>query len=71
VDELGSRKEVEYAFKILEEGSSADRQIAVYEKSGGDIKAVVDHLIAETREGVMPNETSPMGSSVPEPSTVT
>ena len=53
VDELGSRKEVEYAFKILEEGSSADRQIAVYEKSGGDIKAVVDHLIAETREGVL------------------
>ena len=55
IDELGSRKEIEYAFKILEEGSSADRQIAVYEKTG-DIKAVVDHLIAETREGVMPEE---------------
>ena len=26
VDELGSRKEVEYAFKILEQGTSADRQ---------------------------------------------
>jgi glutamate---cysteine ligase / carboxylate-amine ligase len=59
VDELGSRKEVEYAFKILEEGSSADRQIAVYEKSGGDIKAVVDHLIAETREGVVAETDSP------------
>jgi carboxylate-amine ligase len=57
VDELGSRKDIEYAFKILEGGSSADRQIAVYEKTG-DIKAVVDHLIAETREGVIPEETA-------------
>ncbi|HET6230318.1 MAG TPA: carboxylate-amine ligase [Longimicrobiaceae bacterium] len=51
VDELGSRAEVEYAFKILDEGSSADRQIAVFERTG-DFKAVVDHLIAETAEGV-------------------
>ena len=70
VDELGSRKEVEYAYKILEEGSSADRQIAVYEKTG-DIKAVVDHLIAETREGVVPDETLPMNENVPHTSTVT
>ena len=56
VDELGSRKDVEYAYKILEEGSSADRQIAVYERTG-DIKAVVDHLIAESREGVVPDDT--------------
>jgi len=55
VDELGSRKDVEYAYRILEEGSSADRQIAVYEKTG-DIKAVVDHLIAESREGVVPDD---------------
>jgi len=53
VDELGTRKEVEYAYKILAEGSSADRQLAVYEKSGGSYKAVVDHLIAETAEGVL------------------
>jgi len=56
VDELGSRKDVEYAYKILEEGSSADRQIAVYEKTG-DIKAVVDHLIAESKEGVVADDT--------------
>ena len=55
VDELGSRKEIEYAFKILEEGSSADRQLAVYEQTG-DLKAVVDQLIAETREGVVPDD---------------
>jgi len=52
VDELGSRKEVEYAFRILAEGTSADRQIAVYERTG-DLKAVVDHLIKETEEGVL------------------
>ena len=28
LDELGTRKEVEYAFKIMEEGSSAQRQLA-------------------------------------------
>ena len=55
VDELGSRAEVEYAFKILDGGTSADRQLAVYERTG-DLKAVVDHLIEETREGVMPAE---------------
>src|SRR5947208_1015684 len=52
VDELGSRKEVEYAFQVLEHGTSADRQLAVYERTG-DLKAVVDHLVQETREGVL------------------
>ena len=52
VDELGSRAEVEYAFKILEEGSSADRQLRKYRETG-DLKSVVDQLIAETLEGVV------------------
>jgi len=52
VDELGSRQEVEYAYRILQEGSSADRQIATYQRTG-DFKAVVDQLIQETSEGVM------------------
>ncbi len=52
LDELGSRKEVEYAFKILDEGSSADRQLAVFERTG-DLKAVVDHIVSETAEGVV------------------
>ncbi len=51
LDELGSRKEVEYAFQVLENGSSADRQLRVFEQTG-DTKAVVDHLIRETAEGV-------------------
>ncbi len=52
VDELGSRKEVEYAYHILQEGSSADRQIATYQRTG-DFKAVVDQLVRETSEGVI------------------
>jgi len=51
LDELGNRKEVEYAYTILDQGTSADRQLATYEKTG-DLKAVVDHLIRETAEGV-------------------
>ena len=50
VDDLGSRKEVEYAYRIMEEGSSADRQLATFRRTG-DLRAVVDQLIAETREG--------------------
>lgn len=52
VDELGSRKEVEYAYRILEEGTSADRQLATFQ-SRGSLQAVVDHLIEETQEGVL------------------
>jgi carboxylate-amine ligase len=51
LDELGTRKEVEYAFHILDHGSSADRQLAMYERTG-DLRAVVDQLITETAEGV-------------------
>ena len=51
IDELGTRKEVEYAFRILDEGSSADRQLKVY-RDTGSFQAVVDHLIAETKEGL-------------------
>ena len=53
VDELGSRREVEYAFQIMREGTSADRQLATFERTG-DLKDVVDQLIAETAEGVRP-----------------
>lgn len=52
VDDLGIRDEVRYAYRIMEHGSSADRQIEVYERTG-DLKAVVRHLIEETKEGVL------------------
>lgn len=49
VDDLGSRAEVEYLMRIVEEGTSADRQIAVFEKTN-DLKAVVRWTVDETRE---------------------
>lgn len=52
VDELGSRKEVEYVHTILENGTGADRQLAVFEQSGGDLKAVVDYIVSETKMGL-------------------
>jgi carboxylate-amine ligase len=51
LDDLGSRKEVEYAFTILERGTSADRQLARFEETG-NLKDVVDQLVVETAEGV-------------------
>ena len=52
VDELGSRQEIEYVYHIMEEGSSADRQLATFARTG-DLNAVVDQLIAESAEGVL------------------
>jgi glutamate---cysteine ligase / carboxylate-amine ligase len=52
VDELGTRKQVEYAFTIMSGGTSADRQIATFKRTG-DLKDVVDQLIRETAEGVL------------------
>ena len=56
VDELGSRREVEAVNWILENGSGADRQLRVFETSGGDLKKVVDFICEETRHG-LPIET--------------
>jgi carboxylate-amine ligase len=47
LDELETRTEVEYAYRILEDGTSADRQLEVFEETG-DLRAVVKHLIRET-----------------------
>ena len=52
-DDLGNRKEVEYAHKILDEGAGAGRQLATLERPG-DLKAVVDQLVSETSEGIRP-----------------
>jgi carboxylate-amine ligase len=50
-EKLGSAKEVERIQTIMTEGTSADRQLAVYDRTGGDLKAVVDALTEETAEG--------------------
>ena len=41
----------------MNEGTSADRQLRVY-KETGDMKAVVRHLVVETRGGVTQSRTS-------------
>jgi carboxylate-amine ligase len=51
VDELGSRREVEYVKRILSGGTSAERQLQVY-RNTGDLAAVVRALVEETREEV-------------------
>ena len=56
VDELGSRRDVEAVNWILENGTGADRQLRVYEATGGDLKKVVDYICEETSYG-LPVET--------------
>ena len=51
VDELGSRKEVEYIRQIMKMGTGADRQLRVFRETG-DMKAVVDYIIEETEVGL-------------------
>ena len=55
VDELGSRREIEHIERILEHGTGADRQLAVWERTQ-DMKAVVDQIVAETNEGLEVDE---------------
>jgi carboxylate-amine ligase len=51
VDELGSRKELDYIQEIIKMGTGADRQLAVWEQSY-DTKNVVDLIIEETHLGL-------------------
>jgi carboxylate-amine ligase len=51
VDDLGSRAAVEHVTTILKDGTSADRQLRVFRETG-DLQAVVQHVVRETRAGV-------------------
>jgi len=51
LDELGSRTAVEELHNILERGSGADRQLAVFRQTGS-LRAVVDYMAEETRAGL-------------------
>jgi len=57
IDELGSRKEIDHIYTILERGTSADEQLRIW-RDTADLKAVVDHLIEMTMENV-PGEMLP------------
>jgi len=52
VDELGSRREVEYALEIVRRGTGADRQLEAY-GARGDLRDVVDYIVGETEHGVV------------------
>ncbi len=52
IDELGTAEYIKPIERILTHGTSADRQLRIYDETGGDFHAVVDHLIAETKEGL-------------------
>jgi glutamate---cysteine ligase / carboxylate-amine ligase len=56
VEELGSAGEIAHIEKIMCEGTGADRQLAVWERTQ-DMKAVVDQIVAETCEGLGLNES--------------
>jgi carboxylate-amine ligase len=57
VDELGSRKEIDYIKTILDEGTGADRQLRVFRETG-DLKEVVKYIVAETEAGCSGEETA-------------
>ncbi|HEX9305569.1 MAG TPA: carboxylate-amine ligase [Thermoanaerobaculia bacterium] len=66
VDDLGSRKELESIRWILENGSGADRQLAVFHESGEDLRKVVDFICDETAHGlesVTPGNTAAIGGA--------
>lgn len=57
VDEIGVREELRYIHTMLDRGTGADRQLAVYRETG-DFKSVVDFIVKETEAGVYSEETS-------------
>src|SRR5439155_4187903 len=55
-DELGSRNALTHIHSIIKEGTGADKQLAVYRKTG-NLNDVVDHLAKETLRNVTWSET--------------
>jgi len=51
VNELGTQKEMAHIERIMREGTGADRQLAVWERTQ-DMKTLVDQIVSETYEGL-------------------
>jgi carboxylate-amine ligase len=51
-EELGNQAEIAHIERIIREGTGADRQLMVWERTQ-DMKAVVDQIVAETYEGLV------------------
>jgi carboxylate-amine ligase len=59
VNDLGTHKEMAHIEGIMREGTGADRQLKVWERTH-DMKDVVDHIVAETYEGLdVSRQTAP------------
>jgi carboxylate-amine ligase len=56
VDELGNHAEIAHIESIMRDGTGADRQLMVWERTQ-DMKAVVDQIVAETNDGLAPIES--------------
>jgi carboxylate-amine ligase len=64
VDDLGSREALQPIHTILEQGTSAERQMRVY-KETGDLKAVVRQIVEETRGGHPHEAVAARGAGAP------
>ena len=51
VDELGSREQINYVHTIMKNGTGADKQLAVFEKTN-DLSKVVDFITGEFTKGL-------------------
>ncbi len=51
VDDLECRKEVNYVYQMLQQGSGADRQLKVF-KDTNDLREVVKYIVGETAKGL-------------------
>jgi carboxylate-amine ligase len=55
LDDLGSRSEIDYLRKLLDDprGTGADRQVAVYQQTGS-LDSVIELLMQQTMLGISP-----------------
>ncbi|MBU3740971.1 MAG: carboxylate-amine ligase [Candidatus Kapabacteria bacterium] len=66
VDDLGSRREIEYIYQILEMGSGADRQLRVW-KETGSMEEVAKYIHRETNAGLIEDVTPFLSNVQPAP----
>jgi len=52
VDDLGTREQIQYVRQMVEQGTGAERQLAVY-RATNDLRAVMDYVAAETEHGLV------------------
>lgn len=51
VDELDCRRDVNYVYQMIQQGSGADRQLAVFRETG-DLKKVAKYVVEQTSKGI-------------------